>query len=294
MRLLSRYCFPSKSNATPMSYCVELVRKHDYEHYLCGLLTPGGVRDTVFALRAFNVETSQIRDSVTEKHIGKMRLQFWRDTIDSIFKNGSPPEHPVAMALAHVTKHRKLSKLWFTRLLNAREHNLEDHPFHYTREIEEYAENTNGALLYLTLECFGVQDVTADHAASHLGKAETIVTLLRAASYYRSCRRVCIPMDVLMRHGASQEDFVRGELTPALKEATFDFASLANTHLLKAQSLRGQIPSNSIPAFLPAVACESFLARIRKLDFNLFDPRLTTRNSLLPLTLLRKSWMRKF
>ena len=45
----------------------------------------------------------------------------------------------------------------------------------------------------------GVQDVTADHAASHLGKAETIVTLLRAASYYRSCRRVCIPMDVLMR-----------------------------------------------------------------------------------------------
>ena len=45
----------------------------------------------------------------------------------------------------------------------------------------------------------GVQDITADHVASHLGKAETIAMLLRAAPYYRSRRRVPIPMDVLMR-----------------------------------------------------------------------------------------------
>ena len=36
-----------------------------------------------------------------------------------------------------------------------------------------------------------------------------------------------------MQHGASQEDFIQGELTAQLKEATFDFASLANTHLVK-------------------------------------------------------------
>lgn len=51
----------------------------------------------------------------------------------------------------------------------------------------------------------GVQDVTADHAASHLGKAETIVMLLRAAPYYRSHRRVSIPMDILMRVSSSVE-----------------------------------------------------------------------------------------
>ena len=45
----------------------------------------------------------------------------------------------------------------------------------------------------------GVQDVSADHAASHLGKAETIVMLLRAVPYYRSRRQVAIPMDILMR-----------------------------------------------------------------------------------------------
>lgn len=84
---LSRCYFSAKVNAkTSLDYCVDTVRKHDYEHYLCALLVPQGARDAVFALRAFNVETSQIRDMVTDKQTGKMRLQFWRDTIDTIYQ----------------------------------------------------------------------------------------------------------------------------------------------------------------------------------------------------------------
>ena len=41
--------------------------------------------------------------------------------------------------------------------------------------------------------------MSADHAASHLGKAEGIVTLLRSIPYYRSRRRVLVPMDILLR-----------------------------------------------------------------------------------------------
>ena len=45
----------------------------------------------------------------------------------------------------------------------------------------------------------GVKDVNADHAASHVGKAEGIVTLLRAAPYHRAQRSVLIPMDIITR-----------------------------------------------------------------------------------------------
>ncbi len=47
----------------------------------------------------------------------------------------------------------------------------------------------------------GVRDVQADHAASHVGKAEGIVTLLRASTYHRANRRTPLPMDILMRVG---------------------------------------------------------------------------------------------
>ncbi len=49
------------------------------------------------------------------------------------------------------------------------------------------------------LAAAGVKDVNADHAASHIGKAEGIVTLLRSTPYHRSRRAVMIPMDVVMR-----------------------------------------------------------------------------------------------
>ena len=45
----------------------------------------------------------------------------------------------------------------------------------------------------------GVEDVASDHAASHVGKAETICTLLRAVPYHRTRRAVLLPMDIIAR-----------------------------------------------------------------------------------------------
>ena len=45
----------------------------------------------------------------------------------------------------------------------------------------------------------GVREVSADHAASHVGKAEGVVTLLRATAYHRTKRNVLLPMDIIER-----------------------------------------------------------------------------------------------
>eukprot|EP00731_Ephydatia_muelleri_P027125 Em0018g1225a len=216
-----------------------LSRKHDFDHYLCTLLLPKEVQSAVFAIRAFNVETAQIRELVTEKATGKMRVQFWRDSIDAIYKK-EPPKHPVAVTLATAVGRYKLSKLWFSRLLDSREANLSLSHYSSTRELEDYSENTFSSLLYLTLEAMGVRSVAADHACSHLGKAEGICTVLRAAAYHRTQRCVFVPMDIIMRHGASQESFIRAEETSnqSVHNAVYDFASLGHTHLLKLQTPR--------------------------------------------------------
>ena len=48
-------------------YCIDLVQKRDYEHFLATLLLPKEIRSAAIALRAFNVEVASIRDSVTEQ-----------------------------------------------------------------------------------------------------------------------------------------------------------------------------------------------------------------------------------
>ena len=45
----------------------------------------------------------------------------------------------------------------------------------------------------------GVKDIQADHAASHLGKAIGVVTLLRATPFHGSRGKVHIPNDVMMK-----------------------------------------------------------------------------------------------
>lgn len=43
--------------------------------------------------------------------------------------------------------------------------------------------------------------MSSDHAASHVGKAEGVVTLLRATAYHRTKRNVLLPMDIIERVG---------------------------------------------------------------------------------------------
>lgn len=45
--------------------------------------------------------------------------------------------------------------------------------------MEKYAERTVSNVLYLILEGCKVKNINADHAASHLGKAQGIVQQLR-------------------------------------------------------------------------------------------------------------------
>lgn len=70
----------------PLDHAPSSCRRHDYDHYLCNLLLPQAVQVTAFALRGFNVEVAQIHDVVTEKQTGLMRIQFWRDLLDSVYK----------------------------------------------------------------------------------------------------------------------------------------------------------------------------------------------------------------
>ncbi|XP_030880082.1 NADH dehydrogenase (ubiquinone) complex I, assembly factor 6 isoform X1 [Leptonychotes weddellii] len=253
---------------------MELLRKRDYEGYLCSLLLPAESRSSAFALRAFNVELAQVKDSVSEKTIGLMRMEFWKKTVDDIYCD-NPPQQPVAL------------ELW-------KEKNLDDRAYRNIQELENYAENTQSSLLYLTLEILGVKDLHADHAASHIGKAQGIVTCLRATPYHGSRRRVFLPMDICMLHGVSQEDFVRKSQDKNVRDVIYDVAGQAHLHLKHARSFQKSVPVRAFPAFLQTVALEDYLKKIQQVDFDIFHPSLQRKNTLLPLSLYIQSWRKGY
>lgn len=104
-------------------YCVELVKKHDFENYLCGLLLPADSRAAYFAIRAFNVELATVRDQINSNAMaGRIRFQWWRDVLKDIVESDGEQarQQPVALALKRHIREKSLSLHWFERSIDAR------------------------------------------------------------------------------------------------------------------------------------------------------------------------------
>ena len=147
-----------------------ICRKSDYENYLSSLLLPSTIRSTAFAIRAFNVELSQVRDMASNNTIAQMRFQFWKDALEEIY-TGRARQHPVALELHRALQQKRLTKLWLRRLIDSRLERLHSKPFSNVDALETFAENSVSPVYYLLLEASGSKEVPSDHAASHLGKA---------------------------------------------------------------------------------------------------------------------------
>uniref|UniRef100_A0A1A7X550 NADH dehydrogenase (ubiquinone) complex I, assembly factor 6 n=3 Tax=Iconisemion striatum TaxID=60296 RepID=A0A1A7X550_9TELE len=290
VRALANATVESRHNE---KYCLDLVRSRDYEGFLSSLLLPEEVRLSSLALRAFNVELAQVKDSVSQKTIGLMRMQFWKTAIEEIFRD-DPPNQPVSNELWKAVKRHSLTKRWLLRIITEREKDLDDKAYRNIQELETYSENTQSSLLYLLLECLGIKNVHADHAASHIGKAQGIVTCLRATPYHSSRRKVYLPMDVCMLHGVSQEDFIRGSRRQNVRDVVYDLASQAHVHLQHARSFSHNVPAAASSAFLHTVVLEDYLQRIRKADFDVFHRSLQKRNPLLPFQMYLRSWKKTY
>ncbi|KAF9960275.1 hypothetical protein BGZ70_008646 [Mortierella alpina] len=287
---------PKPSQA--IDYCEKLVRKADYEGFLCTQFFPKHQQPTQMALRAFNIELASIRESVSNTDIGRMRMQFWRDSLEKVFA-GIPPQQPVALALAHAIQEQELHRLqqrssedttmsliWFKRIITEREQNLSDPQFMTLAQMESYCENTFGSLLYLQLESVGVKSLEADHAASHLAKAMGIATMLRAFPFHMHLNRMVIPAEITSKHNLSQEALFRNPtITAALQDATLEVATAAHEHLVTAQSYMANLPRAALPVLMAGIPTESYLKRLEKEDFNPLSPKIQQREWFLPAKL---------
>ncbi|KAF7720240.1 Squalene/phytoene synthase family protein [Penicillium ucsense] len=240
-------------------YCVSLLSKYDRPSYTLSTFIPQHARSFYIALRALNVSLSMIPETTSSPTIGLMRLQFWRDAVTKILA-GSPPKEPVAILLASAisdlherTQGRaKITRGWLTRLINAREQTLTNDPYPNIAALESYAENTYSTLMYLTLGALPMTSVTADHVASHIGKAVGIAAVLRGLPLVAfpppspqspsgppgmnggvKQGAVMLPLDIMAQNGVKEEEVLRrGADAEGLRDAVFAVATRASDHLI--------------------------------------------------------------
>ena len=147
-------------------------------------------------------------------------------------------------------------------MIAAREQYLNNVPYATLEDLEKYAESTYSTLMYLTLQALPLHSVTADHLASHVGKAAGIVTVLRGlpllafpappnhhsnskglgmVEQQRSRAQqglVTLPLDIMAEVGLREEDVLRkGAEADGLRDAVFKVATRASDHLITARTM---------------------------------------------------------
>ncbi|CAL5405213.1 unnamed protein product [Camellia sinensis] len=238
------------------------IRNYGYHHYLSTFLnfprTCGRLR-LLSALSMLKQQEPWILLPIPKSAL--CALLWWREAIDKIFAN-KLIEHRTVQALSSDAK-REVIEIPQT-----------------IEKLERYAEDTVSTILYMTLQAGGIKSTTADHAASHIGKASGLLLLLKSLPYRasRSCQFSYIPAKVAAKHGLLVNQGGQMEIfmdsRERLCDPVFEMASVANSHLQKARELAGTVPEEARPVLLSTVPAQVLLDSLRRAHFDMFDPRL--------------------
>ena len=247
-----------------------IARAADYDRYLSTLFAPDGSREALFALIAFNHEVARIPEVVSEPMLGRIRLQWWRETLEAIHAGEPTRRHEVAEPLAAAIQAHDLDRAAFDALLDARESDLEPEAPPDLAALERYAAATGGSLAALMLQATGTGGTTALEAAGQVGTAWAMIGTLRAAPRAAAQGRVMLPADLLAEAGIAAEDVLRGRAFERCAAVAGPVAIRAKELLDTAREARRAVPRHGRGVLLIARLADLYLARLRRAAW---DPR---------------------
>ncbi len=257
-----------------MSYIADHVRRDDHDRYLCALFASSAVREDLFSLYAFNAEVAKVRESVSEQLIGRMKLQWWRDLIATIYEGRDVPKgNPVVQSLADIIQRHGLARDDFETLLDTRERDVGDENFADVADLETYADGTSARLTSLALQILGATDEASRVAGRHVGIAWALTGLMRAVLFQAKANRVLLPQDLLTDAALTPHDVQERRNAARLGAVIEQVAQTAHAHLAKARTYAARIDRRALPALLPATLADSYLYGLQRRKYDVFDPR---------------------
>jgi len=263
-------------------YCAALVREADRDRYLAALFAPAEHRDALYALYAFNVEISRVRDLAREPMPGEIRLQWWREMLAGE-RDGEAAAHPVASSLMATLKRYGFVAAPLLQLIDAHTFDLYDAPMAAMDELELYAIWTQSPLFAMAAGILGAAGGLPETFTLDVSIAAAIAKILVDLPRHASRRQLYVPLDVLGRHHVDREDIFAGQVSDGLRAALGEMRGIAREHLQNAQAALQSAPPQILPAFLAVALVGPQLRRMDRADYQPFQ--------FLPLPAWRRQWL---
>jgi len=265
-----------------LTHCAALVRAADHDRYLATLFAPAEAREALFALDAFNIEISRVRDVAREPMPGEIRLQWWREVLEGQ-RDGEAQAHPVAAALRETLSRYAIAPARLVALIDAHQFDLYDEPMATLDDFDRYATLTQSVVFALAGEILGGQGDSVATLTRPAGIAYAAVTVLLDFARHSARGQVFVPLELMERHGVKREDLFAGRAGAPLNAALADWRQHARRALAAAAAAAGAVKPEILPALLPVATLGPTLRRLEQRGNQPFQAE--------PLSRLRRQWL---
>ena len=223
------------------------------DRYLAALLAPRDVRADLIALAAFSAELEKIPLTVSEPHLGEIRIQWWSDAL-SPGAGGAKTGNPIADAFKFVIERHKLSPEMLNDYFDASVHGLYDHAPEDRQQLRLRMLMTEGVLISFAARICGAKDVSPDtEIIAHASEAYGLTRLALNLPYAQSQGRTTLPAVFALADGDDTANW---------KDQVAALAQDARSHLAKVRHDFYQQPKPLRTALLPVAVVEPYLAAL--------------------------------
>ncbi|MEH6404048.1 MAG: phytoene/squalene synthase family protein [Sneathiella sp.] len=258
-----------------LSYVAQEARQYDHDRWLVTLFAPAHLRERLYSLIAFNSEIARIRETVSEPMIGDIRLQWWREALESLEK-GSPKSHPVMDALVQVHQHTPLNFKVMQEMIDARSSDLDAAPIHDDAGLQAYADGTGGLLQQLMVSVVhpDFDEIDRD-AALRAGRSFALVGVLRAIPFHARNDLLLLPHSRISDEGLTTETLFKPENRKPFLTIVEGIAVLAEEELKGARKASRQASPKIKAIQLLNSLTGLYLRKLKATKYDPGHPKLT-------------------
>ena len=269
---------------------------HHYENFqVVSFLLPKRLHQDFYNVYAFCRWSDDLGDELGDPRESLRMLQWWREELHAMYVGQA--KHPVFVALRGTVAKHGLPIEPFDDLITAFEQDQTVTRYRTFDELFAYCRYSANPVGRLVLGLCGYQD------AARQALSDATCTALQLANFWQDVivdlnkDRVYLPLDVLERHGYSQEDLFARRFDARFREAMKEMVGVARALFVKGLPLADQVDRRlAIDLELFSRGGLKILEKIERQDYDVLRVRpavtKTERVGLLLGALTRRAFSR--
>lgn len=197
---------------------------------------PRARRAAVIAVYAF---CRMADDFADEAGNPEESLTLWERELDRVY--AGDPQTPVGRALAEAARRYPIPAESFRRLISGGRRDQVQHRYRTRQELMVYISEVAWTISELTLPIFGYTDPHAPELGRELATALQMTNIVRDVGEDARRGRIYLPIETLIRFGASEKDVLDRRPTEGLLRAIEYEAGVAREHFQRSVPLAGMV-----------------------------------------------------